>query len=161
MRLGLQTLSTYGLMRGVPLNQIGERIDFLLDCGYLEKNTAFGALTLAEKARGVLFGGEAVTMEYRESPPAPDEGRGAPPAQAADAGLYERLRALRLAVANEQGVPAYIVFSNATLADMAARRPTDAQAFTEVFGVGSAKAALYGERFLAEIRAYLDDGGDG
>lgn len=148
-------------MRGVPLNQIGERIDFLLDCGYLEKNTAFGALTLAEKARGVLFGGEAVTMEYRESPTAPDEGRGAPTAQAADAGLYERLRALRLAVANEQGVPAYIVFSNATLADMAARRPTDAQAFTEVFGVGSAKAALYGERFLAEIRAYLDDGGDG
>ncbi len=58
-------------MRGVPLNQIGERIDFLLDCGYLEKNTAFGALTLAEKARGVLFGGEAVTMEYRESPTAP------------------------------------------------------------------------------------------
>lgn len=163
VRLGLQTLSTYGLMRGVPLNQIGERIDFLLDCGYLEKNTAFGALTLTEKARGVLFGGEAVTMEYRESPPAPDEGRGrgAPTAQAADAGLYERLRALRLAVANEQGVPAYIVFSNATLADMAARRPTDAQAFTEVFGVGSAKAALYGERFLAEIRAYLDDGGDG
>ena len=161
VRLGLQTLSTYGLMRGVPLNQIGERIDFLLDCGYLEKNTAFGALTLAEKARGVLFGGEAVTMEYRESPTAPDEGRGAPTAQAADAGLYERLRALRLAVATEQGVPAYIVFSNATLADMAARRPTDAQAFTEVFGVGSAKAALYGERFLAEIRAYLDDGGDG
>ena len=160
-RLGLQTLSTYGLMRGVPLNQIGERIDFLLDCGYLEKNTDFGALTLAEKARGVLFGGEAVTMEYRELPPAPDEGRRAPTAQAADAGLYERLRALRLAVANEQGVPAYIVFSNATLADMAARRPTDAQAFTEVFGVGSAKAALYGERFLAEIRAYLDDGGDG
>ena len=138
-------------MRGVPLNQIGERIDFLLDCGYLEKNTAFGALTLAEKARGVLFGGEAVTMEYRESPTA----------QAADAGLYERLRALRLAVATEQGVPAYIVFSNATLADMAARRPTDAQAFTEVFGVGSAKAALYGERFLAEIRAYLGDEGDG
>ena len=163
VRLGLQTLSTYGLMRGVPLNQIGERIDFLLDCGYLEKNTAFGALTLTEKARGVLFGGEAVTMEYRESPPVPDEGRGrgAPSAQAADAGLYERLRALRLAVANEQGVPAYIVFSNATLADMAARRPTDAQAFTEVFGVGSAKAALYGERFLAEIRACLDDGGDG
>ena len=163
VRLGLQTLSTYGLMRGVPLNQIGERIDFLLDCGYLEKNTAFGALTLAEKARGVLFGGEAVTMEYRESPTAPDEGRGrgAPSAQAADAGLYERLRALRLAVANEQGVPAYIVFSNATLADMAARRPTDAQAFTEVFGVGSAKAALYGERFLAEIRAYLGDEGDG
>ena len=148
-------------MRGVPLNQIGERIDFLLDCGYLEKNTAFGARTLAEKARGVLFGGEAVTMEYRESPTAPDEGRGAPTAQAADAGLYERLRALRLAVATEQGVPAYIVLSNATLADMAARRPTDAQAFTEVFGVGSAKAALYGERFLAEIRAYLGDEGDG
>ena len=74
---------------------------------------------------------------------------------------HARLRALRLAVANEQGVPAYIVFSNATLADMAARRPTDAQAFTEVFGIGSAKAALYGERFLAEIRAYLDEGGDG
>ena len=141
-------------MRGVPLNQIGERINFLLDCGYLEKNTAFGALTLAEKARGVLFGGEAVTMEYRESPTAPDEGRGAPTAQAADAGLYERLRALRLAVATEQGVPAYIVFSNAVLTAMATRRPHSAEEFLSLTGVGEKKAARYGDAFLSVIASY-------
>ena len=90
-------------------------------------------------------------------PPAPDEGRRAPTAQAADAGLYERLRALRLAVANEQGVPAYIVFSNATLADMAKKKPATMSEFKKVSGVGEIKAAWYGTAFLKCIQSYLDE----
>ena len=69
----------------------------------------------------------------------------------------ERLRALRLAVATEQGVPAYIVFSNATLADMAKKKPATMSEFKKVSGVGEIKAAWYGTAFLKCIQSYLDE----
>ena len=72
-----------------------------------------------------------------------------------DPDLYEELRQLRTAIAGEENVPAYIVFSNATLEDMSAKKPTDLDEFLEVSGVGRAKAAKYGERFVARIKDHL------
>ena len=63
-------------------------------------------------------------------------------------------RALRAAIAAAEGVPAYVVFSNATLADMAAKAPRTMEDFLEVSGVGEIKAARYGEAFLKAIAAY-------
>ena len=57
-------------------------------------------------------------------------------------------------LADEQGVPAYVVFSDATLRDLAAARPTDPQAMLRVSGVGPAKLERYGEAFLAAISEY-------
>ena len=68
-----------------------------------------------------------------------------------DEELVERLRALRTEIAREQGVPAYIVFNNATLVDMARKCPRDLEGLLEVQGVGQAKADRFGERFLACI----------
>ena len=65
--------------------------------------------------------------------------------------LYERLAALRTELAQEQGVPAFYIFSNATLADMCAKRPKDAEELLGVSGVGVKKAERYGEAFLARI----------
>ena len=70
----------------------------------------------------------------------------------ADPELYERLRALRRRLADEKRVPAYVVFSDRTLLDMAARRPQSREEFLEVHGVGHRKVEAYGEIFLAEIR---------
>ena len=58
------------------------------------------------------------------------------------------------AIAAAEGVPAYVVFSNATLADMAAKAPHSMEDFLEVSGVGEIKAARYGEAFLKAIAAY-------
>ena len=69
-----------------------------------------------------------------------------------DPGLVERLRALRRRLADEKRVPAYVVFSDRTLLDMAARRPQSREEFLEVHGVGHRKVEAYGEIFLAEIR---------
>mgnify|MGYP001517810470 len=60
----------------------------------------------------------------------------------------------RRGIAQEQGVPAYIVFSNATLLDMAAKRPGSMQELLEVSGVGHVKAERYGAAFLNEIRQF-------
>lgn len=70
----------------------------------------------------------------------------------ADESLLERLRTLRRAIAQEQRVPAYVVFSDRTLREMASRRPADRDALQEIRGVGPAKLERYGERFLAIVR---------
>ncbi len=67
------------------------------------------------------------------------------------ADLLQRLKALRLDLAKARDVPAYVVFSDKTLIDMAARRPADRDAFAEVYGVGAAKLRDFGDIFLAEI----------
>ncbi|MEL6741100.1 MAG: HRDC domain-containing protein [Planctomycetota bacterium] len=63
--------------------------------------------------------------------------------------LFERLRALRKSIADENGVPPYVVFNDATLRDMARKRPADGEAMLEVKGVGRKKLELFGEAFLA------------
>jgi ATP-dependent DNA helicase RecQ len=69
----------------------------------------------------------------------------------ADARLFASLKTLRNAIAREQQVPAYVVFSDRTLAELAARKPRTAAGLLEVHGVGQAKLDKYGERFLAAI----------
>ena len=68
--------------------------------------------------------------------------------------LFQRLRALRARIARMQGVPAYVVFTDKTLREMALTRPTDLRAFQAVSGVGASKAERYGRQFLAEIAAF-------
>jgi ATP-dependent DNA helicase RecQ len=67
------------------------------------------------------------------------------------AALLQRLKALRLTLAKERNVPAYVIFSDRTLIDMAAKRPQTRAAFAEVFGVGEAKLKDFAEVFLREI----------
>jgi ATP-dependent DNA helicase RecQ len=82
---------------------------------------------------------------------ADDVGDGA--ASPADMRLLERLRALRSTLAREQKVPAYVVFSDRTLTEMAVRRPRTDYALGEIHGVGPMKIEKYGEPFLALLRA--------
>ena len=74
---------------------------------------------------------------------------------AGDGTLFDRLRALRAELAQQHHVPAYLIFSNATLTEMAEKRPRTAGDFMRISGVGSAKASRYGPAFLREIAAYL------
>lgn len=67
--------------------------------------------------------------------------------------LFARLKQLRLEVANSEGVPAFVVFHDRSLQDMAARIPQSLDQLALCHGVGAAKLARYGERFLDEIRA--------
>ncbi len=69
--------------------------------------------------------------------------------------LFDRLVALRREVAQQQGVPPYIVFTDATLTDMAEKKPFNDYDFQQVSGVGERKLQLYGNAFIAEIRRYM------
>jgi ATP-dependent DNA helicase RecQ len=74
-----------------------------------------------------------------------------------DEGLYEALRAVRKQLADAQNVPAYVVFSDATLAEMAARKPVTHAELLEVNGVGQTKLERYGDAFLAIVAGRAPD----
>jgi len=82
----------------------------------------------------------------------PNSASGSPELPAAAAGAFERLRAWRAATAKEQGVPAYVVFHDATLRQIATEEPATLAALGTVSGVGAAKLERYGEGLLAALQ---------
>lgn len=153
LRLGLDRLSTYGILSKSTGSEIRGYIEFLMDRGYLRMtDDQLPVLHLTQKARGVLFDGENVTMpvkkESKTKAPCTSSG-------GTDDGLLETLRSVRMRLARQAGVPAYVIFSNATLQHMAEKAPQTMEEFLEVSGVGAVKANRYGTTFLKAITAYL------
>ena len=155
MQLGLDDFSTYGIMRDTDRMKIREYIDVLVEQGYLVQTSgSFPVLQTTDRAWEVLRGKARVAYAMREERAEPTSRRRTAERRAAapEDSLFEALRGLRTELARAEGVPAYVVFSNATLADMAAKRPTDMVDFMDVSGVGEYKAARYGRAFLEAIR---------
>ena len=165
LQLGLDKLPTYGVMSGTDRALIRAYIDYLVERGYLRLDGAeYPVLRTTPQARQVLFQGEQVCYTFRrpdqqQPPPRPKEAASPAPVQPADQSLFEALRQLRTRLAMAQNVPAYLVFSNAALMDMAARQPRTMDAFMAVSGVGAVKAKRYGADFLAAIETWHRENG--
>ncbi len=156
LELGLDTLSTYGLLKSRGRSEIHSMIDHLEAEGYLLSDTEFQTIGLTPSAGQVLYHGKQVQMlveREKEEPQTADQIR---KLSSNDAELFDVLKELRGVLAKEAGIPAYVVFSNATLADMAKKKPQTMTAFKKVVGVGEIKAAWYGTAFLKEIQKYMD-----
>ena len=142
-------------MRDTDRMKIREYIDVLVEQGYLVQTSgSFPVLQTTDRAWEVLRGKARVAYAMREERAEPASRRRTAERRAAapEDSLFEALRGLRTELARAEGVPAYVVFSNATLVDMAAKRPTDMVDFMDVSGVGEYKAARYGRAFLEAIR---------
>ena len=126
----------------------------LLAQGLLNVEGEYGTLGLTERSAAVLRGEQSVRLrtepERRKAPKAKRATASAELAPEAQP-VFEALRSWRGATAKEQGVPAYVVFHDATLREIAARRPTDLAALGTVSGVGENKLAKYGEGVLAVL----------
>ena len=156
-------IKTWGVGSDKPAPHWRRVIDSLISQRLIEQtDEKFPTLRLTESSREVLSGDRAVAMaEFQAAAGGRAAGRtlrlradgddvrviDAPEAQR----LFERLRVLRKQIADEQGVPAYIVFTDRTLRDMAERRPCSMDDMAEVHGVGKEKLARYGERFVKAI----------
>ena len=146
--------STYGALRELTQAEVRERIRCLMEEGVLEASSGpYPVLRLTEKAEDVVYGTAPLLMrsdrkEQHAVRPVPTELEGE------DAELFRRLRALRAKAARFQGIPAYMVFSDKTLREMAVRRPATMAQLRAVGGVGSAKAERYGRQFLEEIQNF-------
>lgn len=115
---------------------------------------AAAARPAAVRAAPVDRGVTAPASESESAAPSA-QGADAPAGTSFDPDLFERLRALRKQLADERNVPAFVVFSDRSLQDMASRRPRTHEDFLAVHGVGQRKLAEYGDAFLAEIRGHL------
>ncbi|GAB3208548.1 DNA helicase RecQ [Nocardia tengchongensis] len=154
-------LKVFGI--GTELRDIEWRgvVRQLLAQGLLAVHGDYGVLTLTEASNQVLF--EKREVMLRREPERAKAGRTAKPAKASrlaagdlsksDTDLFEKLRAWRAATAKEQGVPAYVVFHDATLRDIATRKPASLSDLAGISGIGENKRAKYGEGVLEVIAA--------
>lgn len=165
-QLGLDKLTTYGIMHDVDRRKIREYIDLLISQGYLElTQDQYPVLHLTDRSNGVLFHGvQVISREKAVGRPERTASTGkqnvslSPPFEFSENSLFEALRALRTELAQQANVPAYIIFSNAALQDMAAKRPQCMTDFLEVSGVGEVKAKRYGKQFLNAIQNWENGG---
>ena len=157
-RFNLHTLSTYGIMSEQTAVRVRQLIDVLLERGLLTADPErYNALFLTKTGNALMRGrGELHIRLPREKKPETVR-RTEELSADVDEKLFEKLRALRTKVAQRAGVPPYVVFSNATLADMAARQPKSEYELLGVRGVGEAKARRYGAEFVDCIRDYLEE----
>jgi ATP-dependent DNA helicase RecQ len=160
--LGLDKLSTYGLMGNLSAAQIRNYIDFIELDGYLRTEPLHSTLEPAGESSDVLFHGKKVFMPVRADRVDETDAvkkrrrrRGSTTAEPeAEDSLFSALKAVRNRIAQGEKVPAYIIFSNATLTDMAAKAPRTMDELLDVSGVGQVKAARYGADFLRAIAEY-------
>ena len=157
----LDTLSTYGIMRGTSMARVRQLTDALIERGCLKADPdRYNALFLTASGNALMRGRDtfALRLPREKKPETKATHRRAVPLEAdVDESLFERLRTLRAALAQKAHVPPYVIFSNATLADMAARQPITEFELLTVRGVGEAKARRYGDAFLDAIKDYLRD----
>jgi ATP-dependent DNA helicase RecQ len=151
-------LSTWGILRNEDTGTIREWIDQLVGQGFLERHGEYNLIRVTPKGKRLLQGEGTPTLlvHVRESVPAHTEADGL---SGAERRLFEELRRLRRNKATEREVPAYVIFSDATLYDMTRRRPSSLQAFSRVKGVGQTKLAEYGEDFTECIRQFCPAAG--
>jgi len=156
---GHQALSTFGLMREASVGELR---------GYIEQLTSFGLLRQTEDGYPVLrltpqglallkdpasYPDLSLARQKRPEPRAAGRTHAAGESwEGVDHELFDALRALRLQIARERGVPPYVIFHDTTLRDMARVKPRSLDALRHVYGVGERKAADLGDRFLEVIR---------
>ena len=155
LELGLNELSTYGLLKTMSANAIKELISRLEDGGYLVTELEHQTLRLTEKASGVLYLGESVEVlvlkQEEKLERLDDDGMTEDERE-----LFDLLRECRSRLARANGVAPFMIFSNATLMDMARKHPTNMTAFKRVSGVGEMKASWYGKDFLKILKKTVD-----
>jgi ATP-dependent DNA helicase RecQ len=155
-------LSAHGLGRGEDKDVWRSILRQLVASGYLKLDiTGYGGLSLTQEGRSLVDGyGD---FYFRRDP---SRSRGMPlrasPARAdnvlsgAEEDLFAALKALRLDFARERGVPAYAIFRDRSLVDMASKKPTNEIEFAQIFGVGEAKLRDFAVPFLSLIATFAD-----
>ena len=155
-RWGHDRLTTYGIGKEMSRSQWAAIGRELIRLGFVAVSEGeFATLELSERGMEVLRSREAIMLtKPMELPKAKRASTRREGDIECDEILFERLRTLRKKLADERGVPAYIVFGDATLRAMAREYPETEDALTGIPGIGEKKLAEFGPTFLAEINEY-------
>lgn len=157
-RLGHDRLSTFGIGADLSQNAWFSVIRQLIHRGCLEQDIAnYSVLRLTEYARPVLRGEKKLILAKPRAAKLVEKKQKQTKLATYleyDKTLFEALRALRRKIAEEASVPPFVVFSDATLVELAAYLPTNATDFLAINGVGQTKLERYGKLFISAIQAY-------
>ena len=152
LKAELNSQSTYGIMKEVTARHIFGTIDFLAEKEYISSDNETEVLKLLPKSRDVLFGRERLVMKKVEnSEKVVKTHRHEVPVNSE---LLDALKALRKSIASKKSVPAYVIFSDATLTDMCKKCPETPDEMLEVSGVGRTKLEKFGKEFLEVIAKF-------
>ncbi len=152
---------SYGSMSSLSQKRILELIDRLIGGGYISVSSGeYPILTLSAASGDILFDGKRVLMRFSASEKAQSKEKKEKGRQEADIQenpeLFAALKELRRRLGDVEGVPAYIIFTDATLKDMVKKQPENEKELLSVVGVGEVKLKKYGKAFLSEIKKFLD-----
>lgn len=152
LKAELNNQSTYGIMKEVTARHIFGTIDFLAEKEYISSDNETEALKLLPKSRDVLFGRERLVMKKVEN--SEKVVKTHRPEVPVNADLLDALKALRKSIASKKSVPAYVIFTDATLTDMCKKCPETPDEMLEVSGVGRTKLEKFGKEFLEVIAKF-------
>lgn len=159
-RFGLDRNPCYGRCKDVTIHRLRQILNRLYVLEYLrQEGEPYPILTVTQKGRESVLGDvplrvtiQLPTEKLIQQRQKKGTGHMSAAEREADEGLFASLRRLRLALARENGVPPYIIFSDRTLTDMCRKLPRTKEEMLQVTGVGEVKFERFGEAFLEEIR---------
>lgn len=152
LKAELNNQSTYGIMKEVTARHIFGTIDFLAEKEYISADNETEVLKLLPKSRDVLFGRERLVMKKVEN--SEKVVKTHRPEVPVNSDLLDALKALRKGIASKKSVPAYVIFTDATLIDMCKKCPETPDEMLEVSGVGRTKLEKFGKEFLEVIAKF-------
>lgn len=152
LKAELNSQSTYGIMKEVTARHIFGTIDFLAEKEYISADNETEVLKLLPKSRDVLFGRERLVMKKVEN--SEKVVKTHRPEVPVNSDLLDALKALRKGIASKKSVPAYVIFTDATLIDMCKKCPETPDEMLEVSGVGRTKLEKFGKEFLEVIAKF-------
>lgn len=153
-----QSIKTYGIAKEIAWRDWQQYIIQLINLGYLE--IAFhqnNKLKLTPLAKKILFDKEKVSLANLKDLEKAKAAVKEIAKETKGSNLFEKLRTLRLKLAKDAGIPAYQIFSDATLKEMEKYRPMTDEEFMEINGVGRQKMQNYGHQFIKEIRLFFTE----
>ncbi|MHB8155020.1 MAG: DNA helicase RecQ [Candidatus Omnitrophota bacterium] len=157
---GHQHNPNFAVMSGQTLIFIRYLIEQLIGQGFLERQGEYDTLAMTDLGQKLLNGkvtpilAKPLVAEKKKAITARQKAKKAQDFAGVDEDLFELLRTKRSELARKHGVPAYIIFGDKSLKDMASRKPTTREAFSEVFGVGDHKLKTYADHFISVIKQH-------
>lgn len=152
----LDELEGYAKLSSFSRGEIDSMLNKLLASGVIVKHGyEYPVLTFG---RDLVYGEKIVVRSPKRKEKAVRKRRATKQAEGAgESALYAALKKLRYELSLQEGIPAYLIFSNATLNDMCKKMPVTREQFMDVVGVGEYKSAKYADKFLPEIKKFTDN----
>ncbi len=148
----------YKKMQNLKAGEIKELIYYFISQGFLKLTpNEYPIVKLTMKAEEIITGKEVIRNVFIEDKIKGQIAKAKVIKDDYDKELYQILKERRLKIANYKKVPAYVIFHDTTLLELAKHKPTKVADFLRIKGVGEYKAMEYGQEFITLIRAYLDD----